>query len=61
MSMISSRYTGLVLIRWINLLINIAFTELRISVITFKHDICEVVILLPININHYSQHLEAFI
>ena len=38
MSMISSRYTGLVLIRSLNLLINIAFTMWRISVITFKHE-----------------------
>ncbi len=38
MSMISSRYTGLVLTRSINLLINIAFTVWRVSVTTFKHE-----------------------
>ena len=38
MSMISSSYAGLVLIRSINLLINIAFTVWRISVTTFKHE-----------------------
>ena len=37
MSMISSRYTGMVLIRSLNLLINIVFTVWRISLITFKH------------------------
>ena len=58
MSMISSRYTGMVLIRSLNLLINIVFTVWRISLITFKHvnNIVdngrrEVDILLPININ----------
>ena len=60
MSMISSRYTGMVLIRSLNLLINIVFTVWRISLITFKHvnNIVdngrrEVDILLPININQY--------
>ena len=60
MSMISSRYTGLVLIRSLNLLINIVYTVWRISLITFKHvnNIVdsgrrEVDILLPININQY--------
>ena len=60
MSMISSRYTGLVFIRSLNLLINIVFTVWRISLITFKHVNSivdngrrEVDILLPINIHQY--------
>ena len=61
MSMISSRYTGMVWIRWLNLLINIVFTVWRISLITFKHvnNIVDNgrrevdIILLPININQY--------